>query len=64
MNPILELVIKEIPNIVDLIKEKHVMENPNLPPLTDLESLMILKQAIDSSIAKDDSWLSVHGDKA
>lgn len=60
MNEVLGLVIKELPNIIDLIKGIHTNENPNLPPLTDNEVVAILLQAISSSLVKDANWLAAH----
>ena len=60
MNPLLQLAIQELPTFIQMIKDHRATENPELPPLTDDEALGILKQAIDSSEAKDDLWLSVH----
>lgn len=63
MNPLVQLLIKEMPVILDIIRAKHSRINPSLPPLTDAEALELLKEALDSSIAKDDNWLAIHGVK-
>lgn len=60
MGAILPLVIKEIPGILQMIKDHHAAVNPALPPLTDSEAVAIARQALDSSEAKDDDWLAVH----
>jgi len=60
MNPLLQLVIQEMPSIINMIKDRNSQINPSLPPLTDAEALTILQQALDSSLAKDDNWLAVH----
>lgn len=60
MNTLIELVIKEVPGIIDMVKARHAQVNPTLPPLTDAEAVEILRLAIDSSVAKDDTWLMAH----
>ncbi len=60
MDALLGVIIKEIPGIIDMVKARHVQVNPDLPPLTDAEAAQMLKDAIDSSLAKDDAWQAAH----
>ena len=61
MNPIVTLVIQQMPNIIAMIKAHHEQVQPLLPPLTDAEALEILQQAVTSSLAKDALWQAAHG---
>jgi hypothetical protein len=62
MNVILELALRELlPPAIAAVKAKYAEVNPDLPPLTDGEAIDILREALDSTEAKDDLWLSIHG---
>jgi hypothetical protein len=61
MNPgLLNLLIGQLPVVIGMIKGLHAAADPNAPPPTDAEVLAALQQAVASSIAKDDQWLSEH----
>lgn len=61
MNVILELALKDLlPAAIAAIQAKHAEVNPELPPLSDAEALGILRQALDSTEAKDDLWMAAH----
>jgi hypothetical protein len=60
MNNVLQLVLGELPSIIDMIKAHHAEVNPTLSPLSDADALAILMQAINSSLMKDAMWLAAH----
>lgn len=52
--------VRIVPEIVALVRSFHTAANPNAPTPTDAEVLEGLRQAVSSSIAKDDAWLAAH----
>lgn len=60
MGVLLGLIIKEVPGILDMIKARRAQVDPSLPALTDAEAIALLREAIDSSVARDDRWLAAH----
>lgn len=57
---LLSLVLQELPGIVAGVISLFKNQNPDSPEPTEAELLAALKQAVDSSIAKDDQWLADH----
>lgn len=60
MNPLIALALQQLPTLIDAIKAHRAQVDPTLPPLTDAEAITILRQALDSTEAKDDLWLASH----
>lgn len=60
MGAIVPVVLQNLPQIIDLIRQWHQQQNPGVPPPTDEEIHLALLQAATSTIAKDDLWLAHH----
>ena len=58
MTPLEQLIIAEIPSLVDYIKVLFTKQNPNLPPPTSDEITAAYQAGFTSSVAKDDAWLA------
>lgn len=59
MNPIVQLIIAEVPSIVALIKERRQKDDPNAPPLTGDQILRGFEEAFADSFAKDEMLKAV-----
>lgn len=57
---VINTAIVNLPGIIALIKGNHASANPGAPPLTDEQVKAGLLQAIGSSLAKDELWLTAH----
>lgn len=58
MNPLLlQLAIQETPGIIAALKELFKKQNPEAPPVTDVQVFAALNNAYFSSLAKDDAIL-------
>jgi plasmid stability protein len=60
VNELLALALRQLPDVIEAIKAHRAQADPTLPPLTDAEAIDILRQALDSTEAKDDLWLAAH----
>ena len=54
MSPIVQLILHEIPTIIQAIKDRRAAADPGAPPLTSAEVLAAFEDAFTSSIAKDE----------
>ncbi len=54
MNPITQLIIGLVPEIIDLIQTRHAANNPNRVPLTPAEIEAGFEATFTSSVAKDE----------
>lgn len=54
MNPIVQLIIGEVPSIIALIQQRHADANPSAPPLTPQQIADAFEEAFTSTIAKDE----------
>ncbi len=54
MNPIIQLIIAEAPNLIALIQRRHAANNPDAPPLTPEEIVVAFEETFMDSIAKDE----------
>lgn len=63
MNPLLQLAITEAPRLIEWMKLIFKRDHPGLPEPTDAEVIAAWQEALASSLAKDDNWLSVHPPK-
>jgi len=59
--PLVMLAIKEAPGIIRLLKEVFHREHPDEPHPTDEEVIAAFEAAFQSSLAKDEAWLRLHG---
>lgn len=57
---LLLLAIKEVPAIIARFQELRQQQDPDAPPLPEGEVARIYQAAFQSSLAKDDFWLSQH----
>lgn len=60
MNPLLQLIIGQLPGLVQTIRDLLRRRDPNAPEPTDAEVLAAFQEAIASSLAKDEQWLAAH----
>lgn len=60
MGALVPIIVQNMPGIIDLIKSWHQQQNPGAPPLTEEQIHLALLQAVTSTIAKDDLWLTSH----
>lgn len=49
-----------LPSILAMIRENHAQAHPGAPPLTDADVFAALAQAVESSVAKDETWKAQH----
>jgi hypothetical protein len=61
VNPLVQIALQELPSVIQAIQAHRAQADPTLPPLTNAEAIAICRQALDSSEAKDDNWLALHG---
>ena len=52
--------INALPGILALIKANHAQQNPSAPPLTDVDVIKAMLDAIISTVAKDEAWKAAH----
>ena len=57
---LVDLAIKEVPEMISVIKSLFVRENPDKPEPTDAQVVAAYRDALSSSEAKDDRWLAAH----
>ena len=63
MNPkdqLVNLVINEIPSIIQLAKDLFKKNNPDAPQPTSEEVIAAYQQGLQSSLDKDAAWLAAH----
>ncbi len=60
MNPLVLLAIQEAPSIISTLKALFAKAHPGQPEPTDADVIAAYQQALASSLAKDDDWLSQH----
>ncbi len=60
MNPLLLVVIQNLPGIIAFAKAQFVDANPNAPEPSDAEVIAAYEKALASSLAKDSLWLKAH----
>lgn len=60
MNPLVQLIIQELPGLIGTIRDLFVSQNPGVTPPTDAQVAAAYVQACVSSIAVDDAWLASH----
>jgi hypothetical protein len=60
MNPLVLLAIQEAPTIIATLKSLFAKAHPGDPEPTNEEVIAAYQQALASSLAKDDDWLSQH----
>jgi|HubBroStandDraft_2_1064218.scaffolds.fasta_scaffold33720_1 hypothetical protein len=60
MNPLVQLVIQELPGLISEIRSLFVTQNPGATPPTDAQVVAAYLAACASSIAVDDAWLASH----
>ena len=53
MNPLIQLIISEVPNIIQLIQQRHVANSPDTPVPTAQEIMDNFEAAFASTILKD-----------
>ena len=61
MTPLIALAIQEAPAIFDRLRALFHKSNPTDPLPTDAEVIAAYQAAFQSSIDKDNAWLSAHG---
>lgn len=61
MNPLIAVAIQETPAVIALLKAAFSKAHPDQPPPTEAEIIAAYEAAFQSSLAKDDLWLSQHG---
>ena len=62
MNPLVTLIIQELPSAITAIQGIFARQHPNDPVPTDDEVIAAYQQALASSLAKDDQWLAQHSE--
>lgn len=55
MNPLVQLIISQIPTIAALIREAHAKQDPNAPPITSEQVIAAFEELFTSSFAKDEA---------
>lgn len=61
MNPLVLIAIRELPHVIDFLQSAFVKANPGSPMPTSSEVLVAYQQALNSSLAKDATWLAANG---
>lgn len=59
-NPLVTLVIEELPSVVDEVRSLFAARHPTDPLPTDADVKAAFDQAFQSSLAKDEAWLAAH----
>ena len=60
MNPLIQIAIQEVPNLIAWLKETFAKKHPDAPVPTDDEVLAAYESAFAASLAKDEVWLRLH----
>jgi hypothetical protein len=60
MSPILELVIEEVPTLINFLKARYATTHPGEPPLTSEQVMAAFEDAFTSTIHKDEMIRAAH----
>lgn len=60
MNPIIQLILQELPGVIDSVKARHAAANPGAAPLTSDQVLKAFEDTFTSTILKDERIKAAH----
>lgn len=60
MNPLVQLAIAEVPEVIAYLRALFHKRHPGQPDPTDAEVIAAFNAAFASSLARDDQWRAQH----
>jgi hypothetical protein len=60
MNPLIAVLIQNLPGIIAFAREQFADANPGAPVPTEDEVIAAYLAALATSLAKDENWLAAH----
>lgn len=64
MNPIIQVALTQLPDILRAFKDLFHAQHPTEPVPTDAEVIAAYQAALAASLAADAAWLAAHDDPA